>query len=187
MAIYYIEDANGTILSEDGTRRFRKLSGKEAYDFLQTAEGRKKRFMKTGAHEDGGEEEYVEVPTACMREHRRDERHRQYVSDSRNGSGITVISVNDLISPDGEITGEDVIEDESVDIEKTVIHAGEIETLRKALETLTDTELAVIKALYLSDNRLSERETAKRLGISQVAVHKRKLTVLRKLKNFFES
>ena len=42
---YFIENKNGTILSEDGTRRFIVLEGKELYDYLQTKEGKKKRFF----------------------------------------------------------------------------------------------------------------------------------------------
>ena len=42
---YYIENENGTILSEDSTRRFIVLEGKELYDYLQTKEGKKKRFF----------------------------------------------------------------------------------------------------------------------------------------------
>ena len=182
MAIYYIENENGTFLSEDGKRRFIRLCGREAYDYLRSAEGKKKRFMKTSTREDGGEEEYVEVPLAYMRKHRKDERRAQYVSDSRKSSGITIISVNDLLSPDGEVTGIDVIQDESVDIEESVIHADEIAMLRKALKALTEEEIAFVGALYLADKPLSEREMAAHLGISQVAVHKRKLAILRKLK-----
>ena len=71
MAIYYIENENGTFLSEDGKRKFMRLCGREAYDYLRSAEGKKKRFMKTGASEDGGEDEYVEVPLTYMHKHRK--------------------------------------------------------------------------------------------------------------------
>ena len=87
MAMYYSENKIGTLLSYDGKLRFIQLCGREAYDYLRSAEGKKKRFMKTSTREDGGEEEYVEVPLAYMRKHRKDERHRQYVSDTRNESG----------------------------------------------------------------------------------------------------
>lgn len=185
MAMYYIENENGTFLSEDGKRRFIRLCGREAYDYLRSAEGKKKRFMKTSTREDGGEEEYVEVPLAYMRKHRKDERHRQYVSDTRNESGITVISVNDLISSDGEVTGIDVIQDDSVDIEETVIHAGEIETLHKALETLTEEELWLVTKLYLSDEPTKELQLSRETGIPQKTLNDRKMRVLAKLKNFF--
>ena len=40
MSIYYIEDKNGTYLSPDKKKRFIKLTGKSAYDFLMLAPGR---------------------------------------------------------------------------------------------------------------------------------------------------
>ena len=93
MAIYYIENENGNILSEDGSKHFMKLSGKQAYEYLKSEEGRQKRFMRTSSHEDGGEEEFVEVPSTHIRRHRRDERHEQYVSDCIEGSGLITISL----------------------------------------------------------------------------------------------
>ena len=38
--IFYIEDPSGTILSEDGQRRFKKMDGKAGYEFVHTAEGK---------------------------------------------------------------------------------------------------------------------------------------------------
>ena len=53
--IYYIEDKNGKYVSEDGTRRFTKLEGREAYAFLKTPKGKKKRFMRISSIEDNEE------------------------------------------------------------------------------------------------------------------------------------
>ena len=52
MAIYYIENPNGKYPSEDGSRRFDKLSGRTAYEYLQTTEGKGIRFMKANEAED---------------------------------------------------------------------------------------------------------------------------------------
>ena len=41
---FYIKDKQGTYLSEDNDIRYRKLEGKELYEFLQTDEGKKKNF-----------------------------------------------------------------------------------------------------------------------------------------------
>lgn len=49
---YCIEDKNGTILSEDGTRKFIVLAGQKLHDYLQTEEGKQKRFF---VYEDNGE------------------------------------------------------------------------------------------------------------------------------------
>ena len=188
MAIYYIENENGTFLSGDGTRRFMKLSGKAAYAFLQTEEGRKKRFMKTSAHEDGGEEEYVEVTVGCMRKHRKEERREQYVSDCIEESGRITISLyamedNDTVD---YASGEELIADPDLDVESEVIRKIEIETLRKALKTLTKEEFQLVQELYLSKHPLTVREMGEKLSVHFVTISKRRKAVLKKLKSFFE-
>ncbi len=41
---FYIEDENGCYLSEDGKKRWTKLTGRELYDFLQTKRGKNAFF-----------------------------------------------------------------------------------------------------------------------------------------------
>ena len=62
MKIYFVEDENGMYYSEDRSRRFRKLTGEEAYSFLSSGIGKTKRFMKINDSEDGGDDVYFEVP-----------------------------------------------------------------------------------------------------------------------------
>ena len=47
MKIVYIEDENGEVFSEDKKRRFTRLVGTEAYEYLKSAEGKNKVFFKT--------------------------------------------------------------------------------------------------------------------------------------------
>ena len=47
MAIYYYEDQNGKYSSHTDARRFSQVSGKEAYAYLKSAEGKTRRFMKS--------------------------------------------------------------------------------------------------------------------------------------------
>lgn len=187
MAIYYIENENGNILSEDGSKHFMKLSGKQAYEYLKSEEGRQKRFMRTSSHEDGGEEEFVEVPSTHIRRHRRDERHEQYVSDCIEGSGLITISLYAMEDDKNSdyASGEELIADSSSSVEEQALHDMDLEALHRALQTLNDDELRMIHALYFSKKRCSERQLAKKMGISHVAVHKRKNTILEKLKKFF--
>ena len=188
MAIYYIENDNGGFASADGTRRFIKLSGKEALDYLRTEEGSKKRFMRTSRHEDGGEDEFVEVTPEYLKQHRREERRKQYVSDCIENSEIITISLYAMQADENDdiISGEELIADPAVDVEEQALLEIRLEMLRRALKTLTDEELQLIQALYLGKNECSERKLAAEMGLSQVAIHKRKKAVLEKLKKFFE-
>ena len=70
--------------------------------------------------------------------------------------------------------------DNSESVETVVQTNDEIDKLRIALKQLSADEWVIIKMLFYDE--MSERDTAKVLGISQVAVNKRKHRILKKLK-----
>ena len=70
--------------------------------------------------------------------------------------------------------------DNSESVETVVQTNDEIDKLHIALRQLSDDEWVIIKMLFYDE--MSERDTAKVLGISQVAVNKRKHRILKKLK-----
>ena len=43
---YYIEDTNGAFFSEDGKKRWSKLTGRDLYEFFQTERGKKACFYE---------------------------------------------------------------------------------------------------------------------------------------------
>ena len=188
MAIYYYEDQNGKYSSHTDARRFSRVSGKEAYAYLKSAEGKTRRFMKSNDYEDGGEDVFVEIPAEFIRDYRQGERREQYVNDIREDAGFTEISLYAMQgdgNPNDLLSGEELIADSSSSVEEQALHDMDLEALHRALQTLNDDELRMIHALYFSKKRCSERQLAKKMGISQVAVHKRKNTILEKLKKFF--
>ncbi len=187
MAIYYIENENGSFKSADGTKCFMRLSGRQAYEYLKSPEGQKKRFMRTSSHENGGEEEFVEVPPTHVRQHRKGERHEQYVSDCMEDSGLITISLYAMEDDENSdlVSGEELIADVASAVEDQAIHEINLATLHRALRTLTDEEFYIIEALYLNEKRLSEQELSVLMGVSQQAISKRSLRILAKLKKFF--
>lgn len=187
MATFYIEQENGPYLSHDGTRRFIRLSGKRAYDYLRTAEGKRKRFFRTNAQEDDGAEIFIEIPAAHIRQSRKEERHAQYVSDCIEDSGMETVSLYSMETEEtGRVgSGEELIADPSVSVENEVLHEIDLEILRRALKTLTDEELMIIHERYLAREPKTESEIARFLGLSQQAVARRISRILRKLKKFF--
>ena len=70
--------------------------------------------------------------------------------------------------------------DNSESVETVVQTNDEIDKLHIALKQLSANEWVIIKMLFYDE--MSERDTAKVLGISQVAVNKRKHRILKKLK-----
>ena len=74
--------------------------------------------------------------------------------------------------------------DEQESVESVVLHKLEVDRLHTALSLLTPEERALIQALFFEER--SESELAAALGISQPAVYKRKMKVLKKLKLLLE-
>lgn len=184
MKIYYIEDKNGKYASADGSRRFTRLEGKAAYDFLKSPMGQGRRFMKLVNIDSDEDEINVEVHSNEMKSFRRYERREQYVADVADKWGYEVLSLDYEETADGEMLSE-VVADEDVNVEKEAFMQIDLETLRKALDTLTEDEYALICALYLQDKPMTEREYSMASGIPQKTINDRKLRILKKLKSFF--
>ena len=74
--------------------------------------------------------------------------------------------------------------DEQESVESMALHKLEVDRLHTALSLLTPEERALIQALFFDERK--ESELAVELGISQPAVYKRKMKILKKLKIFLE-
>ena len=75
--------------------------------------------------------------------------------------------------------------DPTVDVEDAVLRRETMRHLHRALAQLEAAELELIQAYYYQE--LTERECAAAAGIKQSSFHKRRVAVLRKLKNFMKS
>lgn len=182
---FYIKDDNGIFLSADGKTKYICLEGSALYDFLNSEDGKNRTFY-VDIDENGdkiGVETEPKMVTACNEQRERD-RYRNKVKAQLN---ITVVSGNIKVS----IPGEDEIElietitDEDTDVESDVMHNLDLETMRKALQKLTDEEYHLIYHLYLSKNPVTERKYAEIRGLHYMTVHNRKTAILKNLKNFF--
>ena len=96
---------------------------------------------------------------------------------------------NSLVSLDGFMDSEgnalDFLVDEAADIAETVVNAWMVDRLKAALSLLSDSEQALIRAIFFEE--LSEREVGARLGITQSVVNKRKARILIKLRKIIEN
>ena len=86
---------------------------------------------------------------------------------------------------DSEGNTLDFLVDEAVDVAETVVHAWMVDRLRAALSLLSDSEQALIRAIFFEG--LSEREVGLRLGVTQSVVNKRKAKILLKLRQIIEN
>lgn len=187
MSIYYFENENGTFFSEDGKRRFIRLSGKEAYDYMRENKSGDSYFVQTVTDDtEDGEKVFVEVPKSSVSVYRGSTYHAQYLSKMRKKKRYRLVS---LYHPTEDGDGTAVVDKYSDDghtVEDAVIREINLEILRRALKTLTDDELKIVRSLYLDDNPMSERQLSRIMNIPVTTLDYRKKQVLKKLKNFFE-
>lgn len=121
-----------------------------------------------------------EVSKEIHDQYKREDRRHRYLKETQKD--VSILSYHAL---DGDsMSGENLIADEQVDVEGAAIRNVMLEKLREGLSTLTDDELYIIE--YLIYQEKTERELAKKLHISQIAVHKRKVKILEKLRKFLE-
>ena len=188
MSIFFIEDKNGNYFSADGKRRFIRLKGKAAYDYLNCPKGRGKRFYKLPAEEETEDDVFIEIPSSKISHIRKEERRTQYVADCKKDSGRYEISLYALEANDhGErCSGEELIGDTDIDIESTAIHRIELEKLYQAVRSLSEEEQEFVACLY-SKNPMTVRDLSKELNIHYSTVSRKHTAILRKLKKFLKN
>lgn len=182
MKIVYIEDENGEVFSEDKKRRFTRLVGTEAYEYLKSAEGKNKVFFKTGTEEESGDLVLVEVPDNQKAPVRSFLNHEYYVGSLQNESGYKTISICELETDDAELSGEEMIADESERTDLKAMNAISREELYRAVRSLSVEEREMIFHLYLSKPRMTERKLSEKLNMERSELHRWKKEVLLKLK-----
>ena len=94
-----------------------------------------------------------------------------------------LLSLEGFTDSEGNVI--DFIIDETVDIVETVVYAVMVDRLKTAMLLLSDSEQALIQAIFFEE--LSEREVSLRLGITQSVVNKRKAKILAKLRKIMEN
>ena len=175
---FYIIDENGNYPSFDGKIMYRKLVGREIYEYLHSKEAENKRFF---IEENIG----IEIPIDKEKEIRKHERRKQYVSDIEEENPYSTLSLHILI-PDKEYTTEEVLADETVDVYKQVVQNIMKEDLYKAIESLTVVEKYIIECLYFKEPVKNQSEIAKELGVSQAIVSRKFNSAKKKLKRLMK-
>lgn len=87
----------------------------------------------------------------------------------------------DMLTTD-DFNGQDILVDTEQDVEEIVEKNLMLDRLNDCLSLLSAEEKELIQMIFFEE--LTEREIAKKQGISQVAVHKRKQRILHKLKSY---
>lgn len=183
MLIIYVENEFGKVFSENGTRRFVELTGKEAYDYL--TEHKDLRFFETNTAEEFGNTVFVEVPKHQIKKAEAWKNHENYVKRTMRESGREVVSLSHPITDDGDVTLEDITENSDESVEDKAIRDLDLEILHRALDSLTEEEYHIIECLYLADSPMTERDLAKSMGKSQPYINRLKRKIFDKIRKFF--
>lgn len=181
---FYIEDENGRYLSEDGKKRWTKLTGRELYEFLQTERG-KNAFFYEYVNEQGVRVGFEVTDKKIELNCKASKRRTQYVNDINARYNYIVVSYDYIATEDGESSGDEVIADEYSAFIEEVARKADVFNLHQALESLSDEEYELINALYLREERMTVRAYAKTKGVSHTAIIKRRNEIFEKIRNYF--
>ena len=156
--------------------------------FMKTDEGKRRRqyFGEFDAVDYDDYRIVMECDLETAKEMKKEKDRRIYLRNERRKSGYITFSIDDKMSDDDRNEEEMHLVDQSVDVENTVITTMELESLRSALEKLSDSELELIMRLYLDEDNLTGEECGKILGLSRKTVHWKKEKILKKLRSFLE-
>lgn len=119
----------------------------------------------------------LEVPEKEHMEMNRERSRRMYVY--KQSKKVEEFSYESMT--EGDFEGNLILVDERSEVGEIVEKKLMVEKLHKVLSELSAEDRDLIRAMYFEE--CSERAYAKQIGISQVAVHKRKKQVLEKLKD----
>lgn len=111
----------------------------------------------------------------------REKRREKYLEECANKRGDLSY---DALTTD-EFNGENIVIVPGDDLFEAVWRSIMLDKLQLVVPLLADDEKELIYTLFFTD--MSEREYAAKQGVSQVAIHKRKIKILEKLKKLLEN
>ena len=120
-----------------------------------------------------------EVSEEIYKEYYKEKEHSKYLRKEERK--VSIVSYEELSN---KLSAEDIIADDTVDVENEAINNIMISKLKEALKTLSEQELELINSLVYQE--MSEREFSKRTGIPQKTVNNRKNKLFHKLKKILE-
>ena len=167
-----------------GAEKYRLVQGRELDVLVKTKEWREKEFIFQ--KQLNGDVVGIEVPASQKKECKAEKDRVRYLKKTAKELDISVTSLNVIEQAEDCGSGEDVIADESANIEEIIFAREDMETLKQAINGLSEEEYHIIFSLYLAETRKTERDLAKEMNITQATVNRRKRAILRKMKNFFE-
>lgn len=123
----------------------------------------------------------MEVTEDAYRDFYSAKRRQKYITERSRKNGDFSY---DMLTTD-DFNGEDIIVDDREPLDEQVVRKVMVDKLRYAMFILPENEQELIRKIFFEE--LSERTLAEKYGVSQVAIHKRKVKILNKLKKLLEN
>lgn len=123
----------------------------------------------------------MEVTEETYRDFYKAGRRQKYIDERSAENGDFSY---DMLTTD-DFNGVDILVDESESLDEQIIQKIMLDKLKHALLLLSVDEQELIREIFVEE--LSERTLAEKYNVSQVAIHKRKIKILEKLKKIIEN
>lgn len=123
----------------------------------------------------------MEVTANDYFEFHKDKRRQKYIDERSAKNGDFSY---DMLTTD-DFSGEEILIDDNEDIAAEVVNKILLDKLRDSILLLSADEQRLVREIFFEE--LSERTLAEKYGISQVAIHKRKVKILNKLKKLLDN
>jgi len=159
-----------------------EMNGFDFYKFIKSPEANGRYFIKLPPLLEDGSDGFITIEANSEKyrkwrsEVRRKRHLREYGTEEKN---YTVVSYHAMETADG-CYGEELLPDDSINIEAEVEKIVELENLADALTRITAAERWLIDEIYAHEK--DQPEIALLLGITQQAVSKRVARIIKKIK-----
>ena len=125
---------------------------------------------------------FYEVSKETYQKFKKEYDHSKMLREYEEEDEIEVLSLDGYVTED--ITVHEMLGDPEVNVEEEAVHNVMLEKLKAVMKELSEKEKDLIEQLYKLE--FTESEIGAKFGISQCAVHKRKVKLLTKVKKLLE-
>ena len=166
------------------------MSPYEFAQFMKTTEGYKRRkyFAQIDACNYDDKIIVMECDQIVLAKKIRAEKDaHDYLMGIANEIGYTVFSYNEQTGSEDDMSGEELLKDDSIETEDEIItRIYNSNIVNIGLNHLTTNEREFIESLFLIDKPLNVQECSIKYGISEDLVYQRKHRILLKLKKILK-
>lgn len=164
-----------------------EMDGRTFYEFTKHPDNRNRYFVRLGNEVcEEADVIFIETNKNKYDEWNREESARYRREKDRIEHPYKIVSLDDKASELHELTFNEVVPDESVNVEQEVISKLHYEYVRKIVTSLPLEERHIIELMFYGSKTLSEYEMAEILCVSRTTFHYQKEKILKKIKKSFD-